>query len=130
MELDNGVGATIGYDNLIYRSMPNQHREFRTTTTIQQFEATIPLNCVKSKVPQKYGDSCALLPFSWDFLLTIYEELAKLIYRLPFKKRLVICLVFRGSKFRLDLGEGECKDACACTHLRKHLVLCMCIVCR
>ncbi|CAG5116238.1 unnamed protein product, partial [Candidula unifasciata] len=53
----------------------------------------------------KYPESQSPLPISWDTLLSIYRELVRLINRLPFKKKLIVCIVFKGSKFRFDLGE-------------------------
>lgn len=83
-----------------------------TTTTAKvltppAFQASVPMTCVKSRVAKRDQDSVALFPLSLDFIITIYKELVKLVNCLPFRKRLVVCLVFRGTRFRLDLGEGE-----------------------
>ncbi|CAL1529573.1 unnamed protein product [Lymnaea stagnalis] len=69
------------------------------------WQATVPTRCVRTKVMQKNPETLSVLPVSWDIVLSIYRELAKLINRLPFKKKLIVCIVYRGSKFRVDLGE-------------------------
>lgn len=66
----------------------------------------MPTVCERSKVVvAKRPESLALLPITWDIAVTIYRELVRLVHRLPFHKRLVVCLVYRGVKFRLDLGK-------------------------
>ncbi|GFS24723.1 hypothetical protein ElyMa_003423000 [Elysia marginata] len=73
-----------------------------------RWQATVPTVCERSKVVvSRRPESLAVLPLTWDIAVTIYQELVRLVHRLPFHKRLVVCLVYRGAKFRLDLGEGE-----------------------
>ena len=72
-----------------------------------KWQTTVPTLCERSKVVARRSEGLALVPVTWDIAVTIYQELVRLINRLPFHKRLVVCLVYRGAKFRLDLGEGE-----------------------
>ncbi|GFO29417.1 hypothetical protein PoB_005592200 [Plakobranchus ocellatus] len=78
-----------------------------------RWQATVPMLCERAKVVARPSESAALLPLTWDIAVTIYQELVRLIHRLPFHKRLVVCLVYRGVKFRLDLGEGESIIRCS-----------------
>ena len=78
------------------------------TPTSTPFEAVIPTTCTgTAAVVSPYNQRAAVV--SMDVILSIYRELVNLINKLPFKQHLVVCIVFRGSKFRLDLGEGECR---------------------
>ncbi|RUS72833.1 hypothetical protein EGW08_019398 [Elysia chlorotica] len=69
------------------------------------WQATVPTLCERSQVALRERDGLAVLPVTWDIAVTIYRELARLVHRLPFNKRLVVCIVYRGAKFRLDLGQ-------------------------
>ncbi|KAI8783451.1 hypothetical protein BgiBS90_015067 [Biomphalaria glabrata] len=84
-----------------------ERRSFQSSAAASPWQATVPTVCVRAKVVQRQPESLALLPISWDIVLSIYRELLRLIKDLPFKRKLIVCIVYRGSKFRVDLGEGE-----------------------
>lgn len=90
-----------------HSSMEMGRDEGRTLSSVVSWQATVPTQCARVKVVHKYPESLSVLPISWDIILSIYRELVRLINRLPFKKKLIVCIVYRGSKFRVDLGEGE-----------------------
>ncbi|KAK3753881.1 hypothetical protein RRG08_006268 [Elysia crispata] len=85
----------------------SRHPSSVTSPPCLKWQATVPTLCERSKVVVRRSEGLALLPITWDIAVTIYQELVRLIHRLPFHKRLVVCLVYRGVKFRLDLGEGH-----------------------
>lgn len=49
----------------------------------------------------------ALVPPTWDTISELYKQVVKFVSHFPFKKRLVLYFVFRGTSVKVDLGDGE-----------------------
>ncbi|XP_067654853.1 uncharacterized protein [Haliotis asinina] len=51
--------------------------------------------------------TCALVPPAWDTISELYKQVVKFVSHFPFKKRLVLYFVFRGTSVKVDLGDAK-----------------------
>lgn len=52
-----------------------------------------------------------LFPPSWDTISAIYSEVLKLVSKFPYRRRLVLYFVYRGTTVKLDLGDGKSRQS-------------------
>ncbi|KAK6191668.1 hypothetical protein SNE40_003296 [Patella caerulea] len=53
----------------------------------------------------KENHALSLIPPVWETFQTIYREVANFVSKFPFRRRLVVFFVFRGSEIKVDLGD-------------------------